>query len=243
MSVKKTLQNIILGFVPSRKMRHRIRLYMNVDVKKYVEFARRDAGLPNARVKIFQGHGGQKKMIVVLDNRVAYKFVLDASRADGPRREKMFTDAFRDLSPIPLPNMTVLNFNGFDVLKYDFVAGKTVANMDAKTLRKFTPIIAHQLAEFMFAVGGGDPVSLREFKPSVDAKPGCLYGWSHNDMGGNFVVCPDTGKITAFIDWETAAFCDWGRDIIAAHRFFVKHGAPDIIPAALIEYSKLFANR
>ena len=154
MSVKKTLQNIILGFVPSRKMRHRIRLYMNVDVKKYVEFARRDAGLPNARVKIFQGHGGQKKMIVVLDNRVAYKFVLDPSRADGPRREKMFTDAFRDISPIPLPKMTVLNFNGFDVLKYDFVAGKTVANMDAKTLRKFTPIIAHQLAEFMFAVGG-----------------------------------------------------------------------------------------
>ncbi len=245
MGIKKTAQNIILGFVPSKKMRHRLRMRMNVDVKKYIEFARKDAGMPNARAKIYQGHGGQKKIIVVLDSAVAYKFPLVAARADGPRREKMFTDAFRKVSPIRLPKMEVLQFRGLDVLKYEFISGKTVADLPQEKLRQFGPKIARQLAEFLMAIGTCDPVALRGLKPTGGGreKPGFMYGWSHNDIGGNFVINPETGDIVAFIDWETAAFCDWQTDVLNAYKFYAKRGAGDIILRMVVEYSKLFANR
>lgn len=242
MGIKKTAQNIILGFVPSKKLRHKLRLRMNFDLRPYIEFAKRDSRRPNARVRTYQGHGGQKKVIIVLDNKVAYKFPLVAARADGPRREKMFTDAFRKISPIKLPKMQVLQFRGMDVLKYEFIAGKTVADLPKKTLKKFGPYIARQLAEFCAALNASDPVELRALKPKKASKPGYMYGWAHNDMGGNFLICPETGKITAFIDWESAAFGDWQGDVEGAYKFFAKHGACDIILQMVIEYSKIFAN-
>lgn len=242
MGIKKAAQNIILGFVPSKKMRHRLRLRMNFNLAPYIEFARRDSNRPHARVRTYQGHGGQKKVIVVLDNAIAYKFPLVASRASGPRREKMFTDAFRKISPIHLPEMQVLQFRGLDVLKYEFVSGKTVADLPADVLRRHGDKIAHQLADFLFAIGMSDPASLRGEKPTPQSRPGYMYGWAHNDIGGNFVIDPATGDITAFIDWETAAFCDWSNDMRSAYRFFDKHGAGDIILNAVLLYSKKYAD-
>ena len=105
MGIKQTAANIVCGFIPDKKLRHRVRTPPNYDTGEYIDFARRDAGRPNARVRTYSGHGGMKKIIVVLDDEVAYKFPLVAAKKDTPQREKMFADAFREISPITIPKM------------------------------------------------------------------------------------------------------------------------------------------
>lgn len=241
MSVKHFAANILCGFIPSKKLRHRIRVRAHFDLSKYIDFAVRDSGLVNPTVRTYQGHGGMKKIIVALNNTVAYKFPLVARRADSPRREKMFTDAFRDVSPIRLPKMEILQFGGMDVLKYEFIAGSTLADTPADAIRRHGDKIAHQLAEFLFEIGRSNPPALRKLKPAR-AKPGYMYGWYHGDIGGNFIIDPTTGDITAFIDWETAAFCDWTPDIIAAHKFMTTRGAGDVILKTVIEYGRMYSS-
>ncbi|MBD5400533.1 hypothetical protein HDR61_02190 [bacterium] len=239
MGIKKAAANVVCGFIPNKKLRHRVRTRLNYDIKQYIDFARRDAGRPNGRARTYSGHGGMKKIIVVLDDVVAYKFPLVAARADSPRREKMFADAFRDISPIYIPKMEILEFNGMDVLKYDFHAGKTLADMDTDTILRHEDKIANQLAAFIFELGRSDPESIRHMKPA-DVRPGMFYGWYHNDIGGNFVVDPDTGDIVAFIDWESAAFCDMHGDLMRARRFLDKRGAGALIMKTVFEYIRLY---
>lgn len=242
MGLKQTAANIVCGFIPNKKLRHRVRTRLNFNIKQYIDYARRDAGRPNAGVRTYSGHGGMKKIIVVLDNEIAYKFPLVAARADTPRREKMFADAFRKYSPIHIPEMEILQFNGMDVLKYKFLAGKTLADLDPETISQHEDTIAKQLAAFMFEIGQYNPESLRDLKPH-GAKPGLFYGWYHGDIGGNFVVNPDTGDIVAFIDWESASFTDMRPDMVRATRFLNKRGAGTLMLKTAFEYAALYANK
>lgn len=240
MSIKHLAANILCGFIPDKKIRHRVRVRAYFDISKYIEFAKANAGRPNASVRTYQGHGGMKKIIVVLDNAVAYKFPLVAARADSPRREKMFTDAFRDASPIRLPKMDVLKFNGMDVLKYEFISGRTLADTPSRVIRRHGDKIAKQLAKFIFEIGRSNPPALRKLRPPR-ARPGYMYGWYHGDIAGNFVIDQNTGDISAVIDWESAAFCDMRPDIMAAFKFMEKRAAADVILKAVIEYGKLYS--
>lgn len=239
----KTLVNLLCAFIPNRNLRHRARMRMTFDITPYIRFAKTNANMPNANVEIYQGHGGMKKIIIVLDKKIAYKIPLVPARYDSPRREKMFTDAFRTVSPIPLAKMEIVNMHhsgqDIDVLKYDFMPGTPIGKLSQLALEKHGDKIAKQLAYFLYTIGQSDPRSVAKLKPK-HAKSGFMYGWSHNDIGGNFLVDEKTGKITAVIDWESAAFCDWSKDIIAAHRFLSKHNAGNIIVKTVIEYGKLY---
>lgn len=240
MSIKTFATNLLCGFIPSKSVRHRIRVRAHFDIKSYVDFAVRDAGLHNPTVRTYQGHNGMKKIIVVLNNTVAYKFPLVAARADSPRREKMFADAFRNVSPVRLPKMELLQFRGMDVLKYEFITGETLGTMRPRDVRRHADKIASQLAAFIYQIGTSDPAELKSLRPR-GAKPSFMYGWYHGDIGGNFIVNPKTGDIVAFIDWETAGFCDWTNDIVAAYRFMSKRGFGDVMMRAVLEYGHLYA--
>ncbi len=233
--------------MPTRELRHRMRMRMTFNIKPYIDFAKKDANLPNARVNIYQGHGGMKKIIIVLDKKVAYKFPISPARYNSPKTEKTFTDAFRDISPIKLPKMNIVNMsvNGtvIDVLKYEFISGTPIGKLSKNALKKHGDSIAKQLAKFLFTLSESNPKSIQRLKPKKTAKSGFMYGWAHNDIGGNFLVDENTGKITAIIDWESAAFCDWSNDIIAAHKFLSKRGGGDIIVKTIIEYSKLYIKK
>lgn len=239
MGIKKAATNIVCGFIPDKKIRHRVRTRLSYDIKKYIDFARRDSRRPNATVRTYSGHGGMKKIVVVLDDEIGYKFPLVAARADSPRREKMFADAFRDISPVYIPKMEILKFNGMDVLKYDFRPGKTLGDMDTETILRHEDKIAQQLAAFLFELGRSDPESIRHLKPK-GASAGMFKGWYHGDIGGNFVVNPETGDIVAFIDWESASFCDMHPDLMQTLHFLNKRGAGSLIMKTVFEYIRLY---
>ena len=44
MGIKQTAANIVCGFIPDKKLRHRVRTRLNYDIGEYIDFARRDAG-------------------------------------------------------------------------------------------------------------------------------------------------------------------------------------------------------
>lgn len=54
MGLKQTAVNIVCGFIPGRRMRHRVRTRLNYDIQKYIDFARRHAGRANARSHVFR---------------------------------------------------------------------------------------------------------------------------------------------------------------------------------------------
>ena len=240
----KPLINLLCALIPNRALRHRVRMRLTFNIKPYINFAKSDANIPNAHVDIYQGHGGMKKVIIVLNKTIAYKFPLVPARYDSPKTEKMFTDAFHKISPIRLPKMDVIpmHINGktIDVLKYEFIGGTPVGKLPADLLQKHAQKIATQLGKFLFAIGQSDPREIAHLKPSKTTKPKFMYGWTHNDIGGNFLVDERTGNITAIIDWESAKFCDLSGDIMASHKFLSKCGGGNIIVLAVIEYAKLY---
>mgnify|MGYP001130103014 CR=1 FL=1 len=239
MALKKFISNIICGCIPNKRIRHRIRMRLTFDIKPYIEFAKRDSGIARPRVRTYQGHGGMKKIIVVISDKIAYKFPLVDARAGSPAREKLYADAFRKYSPIKLPDMELLSFNGRDVLKYEFIRGKTVQDTPRKILRQHSDKIAKDLAEFIFALGNCNPAALRPYIPAGET-PGYMRGWYHGDIGGNFIINQSTGEIAAFLDWESAEFCDWTGDIMGAFRFMNNRGAGNIMLKTIIVYSRLY---
>ena len=68
MGLKQTAVNIVCGFIPGRRMRHRVRTRLNYDIQKYIDFARRHARRGGARGGPEDGAGGSGKIIVVLVN-------------------------------------------------------------------------------------------------------------------------------------------------------------------------------
>lgn len=58
----------------------------------------------------------------------------------------MFTDAFREISPIKLPKMQIvkMSVNGtiIDVLKYEFINGTPIGKVSQETLEKYEDKIA-----------------------------------------------------------------------------------------------------
>ena len=67
MGLKQTAVNIVCGFIPGRRMRHRVRTRLNYDIQKYIDFARRHARRGAARGRAECGEGGMKKIIVGVD--------------------------------------------------------------------------------------------------------------------------------------------------------------------------------
>ena len=166
----KPFINLFCALIPNRALRHRLRMRLTFNIKPYIKFAKSDAKMPNAHVDIYQGHGGMKKIIVVLDKTVAYKFPLVPARYNSPKTEKMFTDAFHKISPIYLPKMDVIpmHIDGktIDVLKYEFVAGTPIGKLSPDTLQKHASKIASQLGKFLFAISQSDPREIAHLKPS-----------------------------------------------------------------------------
>ena len=245
----KVLANAICALVPGKERRHYLRTRLMFNVKKYIEFARNDANMPNAGATIHLGYSSTRRIIIVLDNKIAYKIPLRESLANIPEKEKAFADAFRKISPIRIPESKVISatIDGKKrkVLKYEYINGTPVGKLSRETIKKHGAKIAKQLAAFLYTIGGytKTPKSIAGFKPKNAPTPGFMYGWSHNDIGGNFLVDENTGDITGVIDWENATYGDWSGDMIAAHKYLAEINAGDIIVQTIIEYGKLYYSK
>lgn len=126
--IRHFFTNIICGCVYNKDDRKKLRVLLNSPVMSYLRFVRADLGVKIRRFRTFVGYQARSLLIGVNDKYI-YKFPL---RRDNYRelamREKRVTDALRAVSPLYIPNVEVLNYNGMLVRKYDLIRGKQCVN-------------------------------------------------------------------------------------------------------------------
>ena len=242
MSLRHTLVNIICGFVPGKKTRSRVRIFLMYPAAfSYVRYVKRWArencgGVQN----MYLDFGvGCHNLVVLLNKQHVFKFSLVDNRPSRAPREKRIVDALRNVSPIHLPEVELIDWDGTIVRHYEFIRGKLISEFEPWYINQHKEKIAKQLAEFMFAVGRADPDEIRDLKPNQDAKPGYLYGWFHNDLGNNFIMDDDL-NVVAIIDNEKTEFCNFRNGLSMTSHFWDKLDVLGLMVATLVEYSKLY---
>lgn len=240
---------MVCGTIPSRTTRHAVRAKICYSelIQKYKNFVKQyatDNHIPY-KYKLCFGWGGFNA-IIILNQQWVFKFPLwDRRMSDNKNlaiREKRIVDAFKNISPIKIPEVELIEWNGIIVRKYEFIPGKVLTDFTEKQIAKYRPYIAQELANFLYVIAKHDPKEIEDLKPSKNLKPDFLYGWCQCDIWANFMIDPKTMKITGFIDWELADFGDLKDTIHLALLQWYKHGKQTSRLAIEImeEYAQLY---
>lgn len=234
--MKKLLINIICGFIPGRARRNAIRMELNNPIRKWTKFAKSFSDKKHPHVKYTYGHRCAN-FVVNIDNKYVFKFPLKSGAKDIAIREKRITDALRPISPIKIPKMEILDFDGLAVRKYEYIDGIGFHQLSREEQNKIVPVIAKQLANFLYVIGKSDPKEIADLKSNKTDKPSMMHGWYQNDLWDNFIMNPKNFKIVGFIDWEGAVFGDF-------YNVFTNGiGNSNMRRTLLPEYVKLFLKK
>ncbi len=235
-SIRHFITNVICGFVYNKDERKRLRVILNSPILEYIKFIREDTGIRRPRIKTFVGYQA-RSLIIGVNDRWIYKFPL---RRDNYRelalREKRLVDALAPISPIYVPGVELIEYRGMLVRKYEFIKGPTLRTGPRDVIMANLETLARQVANFIYVVGQADPESIRDLKPTPDAAPGYLRGWSQGDICDNFIIDMKTMTVRAFIDWEDCAFMDFGWLLRPGKQL----PSRDFMPMVQAEYDKIW---
>ena len=205
---------------------------------EYIRFIRRDTGLRAPRLRTFVGYQA-RSLIIGVNRRWVYKFPLRRPNyKELAMREQRIVRALAGSSPIPTPDVLLLDFNGRIVRKYDFVGGVTLRHAPLDAVMKNLDSLAAQVARFLYDVAQSDPAEIRDLKPTPRARPGYMRGWCQGDICDNFMIDPKTMRVIAFIDWEDAFFGDFSKLFGREKRT----PAREFMNAVRVQYDKIWAS-
>lgn len=242
MRFRRFIANLICGFIPSKKLRSKVRVVLRYPSSRaYMKWvrdwaAKNDGGV--RKLSIAFGVGCQN-LVVILNEKNVFKFSLKDDGYAASVREMRITQAMAKISPFPIPKMELITWRGITIRRQEFFAGKMLGDFAPSYVLSRRAHLAKQLANFMYVVGVSNPRAIMDLKPSKNAQPDYLYGWFHNDIGQNFMM-DDELNITGFIDWENAAFCDWRPTLYAAERHWDKNGYRGLMVDVMAAYSELY---
>jgi len=225
---------MICNFIPNRTTRNRVRFLLKnrIYIKKCVNFVKSLGDFHDIRKIV--GHGS-RNLVLSADKKFIFKFPIKNNGYEKSLREKRITDAFRKISPLKIPNMEIIDFNGIAVRKYPYIEGINMEHFQSKKVPQEIEIkIAKQLAKFLYIIGQSDLQELSDLKTNKKDKPGILHGWCQNDIKYNFIMNPKTFDIIAIIDWEEAGFNDF------IHLFTYEKDYRSTMTAILREYLKIY---
>lgn len=231
--MEKFFINFICRFIPNRTTRNRVRFLMenHAYVNKCIKFVKTLGDFHN--IKKIVGHGS-RNLVLNADNKYVFKFPIKSNGYEKALREQRITDVFRKISPIKIPNMEIIDFNGIAVRKYPYIDGINLEYFSPKNIpQDIETKIAKKIAKFLYVIGQSDPKELRDLKPNKNEKPSILHGWCQNDVKYNFIMNPKTFDIISIIDWEEAGFNDF------VHLFTFERDYRKLMSAILREYAKL----
>lgn len=234
--IRRFFTNIICGCIYNKDARKRVRVMLNSPMASYIRFIRRDIGVPVKKIKTFTGYQARNLLISVNDEYI-YKFPLRRSNSDELTiRESRIVGVLSSVSPIYVPSVTVLQHRGVLVRRYPFIRGAQLRDIPVDVVMKNLDVLAQQVAGFLHAIADSDPAEIRDLKPSKNARPGYMYGWTQGDVCDNFIIDLETMKIIAFIDWEDCEFADFSR-LFSAER---RSPHRELMNAVKHEYDKLY---
>ena len=232
--MKKFIINLICRFIPNRTKRNRVRFLLEnkTYVNKCMRFVKSQGNFH--QIKKIVGRGS-RNLVVIADKKYVFKFPGTGNGYDKAILEQRVTDVFRSISPINIPDMQILDFDGIAVRKYPYISGISLEYFQPRKVPREIEIkIAKQLANFLYVIGQSNPIKLRDLKPRSGDKPAILYGWCQNDIKYNFIMNPKTFDIIAIIDWEDTGFNDFIR------LFTYEKDYRSVMSAVLREYLNIY---
>lgn len=232
--MEKFFIKLFCRFIPNRTKRNRVSFLLNnrAYVRKCIKFIKSLGDFHD--IKKIVGHGS-RNLVVNADNKYIFKFPGHGNGYEKALREQKITDVLRPISPLKIPNMEILDFNGIAVRKYPYIEGINLEHFPPKHVpRDIETKIAKQLANFLYVISQSNPKELCDLKQNPKEKPSILHGWCQNDIKYNFIMDPKTFDIIAVIDWEEAGFNNF------CTLFTYEKDYRSVMTAVLCEYLKLY---
>lgn len=208
--IRHFFTNMVCGLIANKARRKKVRVLLNSDLRAYIKFIRRDLGVSHLhKIRTAIGYGAQN-LIVIVNDAWVYKFPLCKSNPNEiALREKRIVDAFSKISPIYVPPVQLLQLNNMYVRKYEFIHGRTFAQLRNHEINAHIDEWSTDIAKFIYVMAKSDPEQIADLKPADADTPKEFYGWAHGDIAGNFMIDNNTHKIIAVIDWEDCRYGDF----------------------------------
>ncbi|MBO5704702.1 MAG: hypothetical protein J6R99_01650 [Alphaproteobacteria bacterium] len=224
----------LVGLIPSRKLREKIRHDKLYDYRKKFN-ALRAAIKPDEFKKIQVIKGGWNIGFIVNKKYVCKirKFFDSSAPIEKIMREKRITDAFAKIVPLKIPQIELIESGGYTFYKYNFIPGTNLNRFSLRTMKKHHIRWGKQLADFIYKMHNADPEQIKDLK-TADGD-----GWNHNDICNNLIIDKKTMKIIGLIDWE---YSGWGMletEIVNCTRFSKKMPKTGFDEVIRTEYKKL----
>lgn len=238
--MKRWAANLICAFVWNTKKRDKLRTKLRFDTKWCVKFVYDYISAENiTNISTCVGYGC-RNYIIIVNNKFVFKFPIRDKTGVESLTEKRITDYFSNISPIKIPKMDVIEYNGRYIKKYDYICGATLGDLDKNIVEKYADKLTSQIADFLFVLSVNNPKCLDDLKPIHATKCGFMYGWGHCDIGENFIIDKNTMDIVGFIDWECATFGDLMPDFRNAVHRWNKLGFENFGITVLQKYSEKY---
>ena len=213
---------------------------MHPEIVRYIRFVKENYA-QGKKCKIRTTFGrGWKNVVIILDNKYVFKFPFASRDKDFVRRvsttEKRVVDAFRKVSPIYIPKIELIDWNGTIIRKFEYVSGKPITDFNPNKLSKADcRKIAKQLANMIHVIQQSDPEELRDLKPNPDEKPVVGRGWMHADLATNFLL-DDDFNVVAIIDWEDTYWVDLRWGFLRMNKSLDRRGYYGVFMNTLFDY-------
>ena len=183
-------------FIPGKKHRDYFRRVVLFDYKKKL-YALKKA-YPNMQFKSIRMIRGGWNIGFIINNKYVFKIrkQFDSQRIEKIIREKRMTDAFRNIVPLKIPKIDIIESDEYTFYKYEFIPGHNLNTMPMHVIMHHRHIWAKQIAEFIYSMHNANP---KEISDLITNKGD---SWGHNDICNNTIVDTKTMNIIGIIDWE-----------------------------------------
>jgi len=210
---KKFFVSLSMFFAPISTILNKcIMRIIHPEITRYIRYVKCNYA-KGRKCKIKTAYGrGLKNVVIILDKKYVFKFPFAFKDKAFVKRiattEKRVVDAFRKISPIYIPKIELIDWNGMIIRKFEYVSGRQITDfnpnkIDIGNRRK----IAKQLANMIYVISQSDPMELRDLKHDPKEKPDITTGWMHADLATNFLL-DDDFNVVAVIDWEDTYWVD-----------------------------------
>lgn len=228
------LSDLLVGLVPSKKLRERVRREKLYDYRKKFNALRK--AIPKTEFKnIHVIKGGWNIGFIVNKKYVCKirKFLDKNVPNEKIMREKRITDAFKNVLNVKIPKIDIITSDGMTFYKYNFIPGVNLNRLPLRKIVKHQKEIAQQLATFIHMMHNSKMPELDDLRTNDGD------GWNHHDICNNILIDKKTMKIIGIIDWEYAGWGPLDTEIKNCTVFSRKMRQTQIDALIRAEYKKL----
>lgn len=228
------LSDLLVGLVPSKKLRERVRREKLYDYRKKFNALRK--AIPKTEFKNIRVIKGGWNIGFIVNKKYVCKIrkFLDKNVPNEKiMREKRITDAFKNVLNVKIPKIDIITSDGMTFYKYNFIPGVNLNRLPLRKIVKHQKEIAQQLATFIHTMHNSKMPELDDLRTNDGD------GWNHHDICNNILIDKKTMKIIGIIDWEYAGWGPLDTEIKNCTVFSRKMRQTQIDALIRAEYKKL----